>query len=166
MASSCDIVVASRHASFSTPGVKFGVFCSSPGVALTRNVNHKLAAKMLFTGEAIDAQAALQHGLVSELVDDEEAGQELLNKKVNEMCKKIATNSKSVTSLGKKAFYEQIIRSDTASAYAIACRAMVENLELEDTQLGLKAFANKKKPVWLNSLHKIKSGDVDSPKSS
>ena len=121
---------------------------------------------MLFTGEAIDAQAALQHGLVSELVDDEEAGQELLNKKVNEMCKKIATNSKSVTSLGKKAFYEQIIRSDTASAYAIACRAMVENLELEDTQLGLKAFANKKKPVWLNSLHKIKSGDVDSPKSS
>lgn len=71
LAASCDMIVASRHASFSTPGVKFGVFCSTPAVALSRNISHKIAAKMLFTGEPLSAHAALQHGLISHVVDDD-----------------------------------------------------------------------------------------------
>lgn len=73
------------------------------------------------------------------------------------MCRKIANNSKSIISLGKKAFYEQISKGDINDAYEIGCRTMIENLEFEDTQLGLKAFANKKKPVWLHSPNKVKN---------
>lgn len=73
------------------------------------------------------------------------------------MCRQISNNSQSIIGLGKKAFYEQINEGDLSAAYEIGCRAMVDNLEFEDTQLGLRAFANKQKPVWSHSPNKVKN---------
>ncbi len=156
LALSCDLIIAANRASFSTPGVKFGVFCTTPGVALSRNVSQKIAAKMLFTGEAIGAKEALQQGLISEMVDLDSEGREgALEERVNQVCEMIAANSSGVISLGKKAFYEQVNEASVESAYEIGCRTMVENLKFEDTQSGLAAFAAKKKPVWSHSTKKI-----------
>lgn len=156
LAASCDIIVASDKAGFSTPGVKFGVFCTTPGVALSRNISHKLAAKMLFTGEAISSQEALNHGLISEVVDlDPNAAHDPLKERVNQLCQQIAANSRFIVALGKKAFHEQINEARLEDAYEIGCQAMLDNLEFEDTQLGLKAFAQKKKPVWSNVANKV-----------
>ena len=146
------MIIASKEASFSTPGVKFGVFCSTPGVALTRNINSKLAAKMLFTGEAIKADEALMHGLVTELVDKDK-----LEERVNEIAKQISSNSRYIVTLGKKCLYEHLDKNDLNFAYNLACEAMLDNLTYTDTQSGLKAFANKQKPVWTHKDTKIKT---------
>lgn len=151
LAASCDILIASNKASFSTPGVKFGVFCTTPGVALSRNTSQKLAAKMLFTGEAIKADEALLHGLVSEIVEPEK-----LELRVNEISKSISLNSRPVLKLGKKGFYEHIEKSDLSFAYTLAEACMLENLTIADTQMGLKSFANKKKPIWSHQDTRIK----------
>ena len=145
LAASCDMIIASDKATFSTPGVKFGVFCSTPGVALTRNISQKLAAKMLFTGEAINADEALRHGLITEIVKGDLSE---LEKRVNEICKLIAANSRFIVALGKRCLNEQTQTEHLNEAYKIACDAMLDNLKFEDTQSGLKAFANKKKPIW------------------
>ncbi|CAF0874671.1 unnamed protein product [Brachionus calyciflorus] len=154
LAASCDLIIASNKASFSTPGVKFGVFCSTPGVALSRNVSPKISLKMLFTGDAISADEAYLHGIVSQVVNVDESS-ENLSKKVKEIASKIESNSKHVVALGKKCFYEQFERPNLNDAYKIACNAMVDNLKYEDTQLGLKAFASKSKPIWNHSDKKI-----------
>lgn len=146
LALSCDLIVASTKASFSTPGVKFGIFCSTPGVALARNLSPKLSLKMLLTGESINAHDAYKYGLISELVDDEIK----LQDKTNELCMKINSNSKYVVELGKKCFYEQINESNLSCAYDIASKQMTDNLKLKDTQNGLKAFSLKQKPIWSN----------------
>lgn len=157
LALSCDIIVASDKASFSTPGVKFGVFCTTPGVALSRNISKKMAAKMLFTGDPIQAEDALTHGLISELVysNEESPDQDLLQKRVDEMCETISANSRHIVGLGKNAFYKQVDQVTIESAYQIGCKVMLDNLKYEDTQSGLKAFAAKQKPAWSHSPKKI-----------
>ena len=126
------------------------MFCTTPGVALSRSVSSKIALKMLFTGEAMNAEQALQHGIISDLV---KIGS--VEARVNEIAKLIVANSKPVIALGKKAFYKQIEQASLGEAYKLASCVMVDNLKYEDTQSGLEAFANKKKPVWSNSNKKI-----------
>lgn len=160
IAASCDLIVASNKASFSTPGVRFGLFCTTPGVALARSgIGAKQALRMLYTGEPMSSQQALTHGLISELVEsdvlDEEASMQLLRKRVDDLLKKIESNSKWVIAHGKKAFYEQSEMNHLSDAYRVASAAMVDNLKYVDTQQGLKAFANKKKPSWSHSNEKI-----------
>ena len=152
LASSCDLIVASSNSSFSTPGVKFGVFCTTPGVPLSRQTSAKIGLKMLFTGEAVSAKEALQCGLVSEIVDGD---LEALEKRVLQIARLIEANPKAVVALGKKSFYEQIRHVDLNDAYRVASQAMVDNLKFEDTQSGLKAFAAKTKPKWSHSDKKI-----------
>jgi enoyl-CoA hydratase/carnithine racemase len=151
LAASCDLLVAASSALFSTPGVKFGVFCSTPGVAVARNISNKLALRMLFTGETINATQAFSYGLLSELVDQPEH----LEARVNEIVKQIAANSAPIVALGKRSFYEQMnCGGNLNNAYRVATEAMLENLKYEDTQNGLNAFATKKKPIWTHSNKK------------
>jgi enoyl-CoA hydratase/carnithine racemase len=159
LAASCDLIVASSKANFSTPGVKFGVFCSTPGVALSRNVSSKISLKMLFTGEPISARDALAHGIISEVVDvdgkSDQEGQDLLVKQVNQLVNKIKANSAPIIALGKECFYKQIESKRLEEAYEVASKYMVDNLRFRDTQDGLKAFSAKQKPVWSHSNHKL-----------
>lgn len=155
LAASCDLIIGSDKSSYSTPGVKFGVFCTTPGIAISRNISQKIAAKMLFTGEAINAHDALTHGLISEIVPTENSEFDFLEQRVNEICGLIASNSRFIVSLGKKAFYEQVEKPAIEDAYKIGCKTMLENLKFEDTQSGLKSFASKQKPVWSHSSNKV-----------
>ncbi len=156
LAASCDLIVASSKASFSTPGVKFGVFCSTPGVALSRIVSPKISMKMLLTGDAINAKEAHAYGLISDLVQVEDLSQQdKLKERVNQIVQKIESNCKSVLALGKQCFYKQLEKNSIESAYKIASETMVDNLKYEDTQSGLKAFSEKKKPTWSHSNKKI-----------
>ena len=154
LAASCDLIVASNKASFSTPGVKFGVFCSTPGVPLSRNVSSKIGLKMLFTGDPVTATEAFNHGMISEVVNIDNSSDNL-EKRVLEIAKKIESNSKYIVSLGKKCFYKQIEATELKDAYKIASEVMLDNLKYEDTQLGLKAFATKSKPIWTHSPKKL-----------
>ena len=97
--------------------MKFGVFCTTPGVALSRNVSSKIALKMLFTGEPISANQALQHGLISEVVEVDENDNNSLANRVDEIGLQIAANSKHIVALGKKAFYQQIEIENLNKAY-------------------------------------------------
>nr|XP_039254696.1 enoyl-CoA hydratase domain-containing protein 3, mitochondrial-like [Styela clava] len=142
LVATCDIAIASENATFCTPGVNVGLFCSTPAVALGRSVPKKLALEMLFTGEVISAQRALMHGLVSRVVPKDD-----LNKETDEMLEKICNNSRSVMALGKSTFYRQITK-DTHSAYKDTSCVMVDNLGLKDCKEGLAAFNEKRKPTW------------------
>ncbi|RNA21170.1 enoyl- hydratase domain-containing mitochondrial [Brachionus plicatilis] len=154
LAASCDLIVASNKASFSTPGVKFGVFCSTPAVPLSRNVSPKISLKMLFTGDAVTADEAYTHGIISEVVNVDNSS-ENLEKKVFEIARKIEANSRFIVTLGKKCFYKQIEAPELSDAYKIASEVMLDNLMYEDTQLGLNAFATKTKPIWTHSAKKL-----------
>jgi enoyl-CoA hydratase/carnithine racemase len=155
LALSCDLIVSTNTSSFSTPGVKFGLFCSTPGVALSRNVSSKISLKMLFTGEPIHANEAFQHGLVSEVVNTDN-DPDALSKRVNHLSRLILANSKPVIEMGKKCFYHQIeFNNNLEKAYEVAGKTMVDNIKLKDTQIGMKAFKLKSKPVWTHSNDKI-----------
>lgn len=148
LASSCDMIVATNKSSFSTPGVKFGLFCSTPGVALSRNVSSKISLKMLFTGEPIFANEALQHGLITEIVNIDN-DPNALTKRVDHLCSLIKANSKPVIEMGKACFYQQIeFNNNLEKAYQVAGETMVNNIKLKDTQIGMKAFKSKSKPIW------------------
>uniref|UniRef100_A0A8C4PT91 Enoyl-CoA hydratase domain-containing protein 3, mitochondrial n=1 Tax=Equus asinus TaxID=9793 RepID=A0A8C4PT91_EQUAS len=142
LVASCDIAVASDKSSFATPGVNLGLFCSTPGVALGRAVPRKVASEMLFTGEPISAQEALLHGLLSKVVPEGQLEEETMK-----IAKKIASSSRHVVSLGKAAFNKQL-RQDLRTAYHLTSQTMVDNLALPDGQEGIKAFIQKRKPIW------------------
>lgn len=142
LVASCDIAVASDKSSFATPGVNIGLFCSTPGVALGRAVPRKVALEMLFTGEPITAQEALLHGLLSRVVPEEQLEEETMR-----IATKIASLSRPVVSLGKAAFYKQLPQ-DLRTAYYLTCQTMVDNVALRDGQEGIKAFIQKRKPMW------------------
>jgi enoyl-CoA hydratase/carnithine racemase len=142
LVASCDLAIASDEAHFATPGVNIGLFCSTPMIALSRNVARKHAMEMLLTGEMIDAQEALRIGLVNRVVPTQ-----LLKSSVDDLALVIAGKSRAVTKIGKEAFYRQIDMS-LADAYDYATRVMVENLLLEDAKEGIGAFIDKRPPDW------------------
>lgn len=140
----CDLAVAGTEARFATSGVNYGVFCSTPGVALGRNVSRKRALEMLLTGEPIDAATALSYGLVNRAVPPDRLDAELEG-----LVRSILSKSAAVVAAGKKAFYGQIDEG-LAQAYRTATAAMLDNLESEDGKEGVAAFAEKRKPRWKN----------------
>jgi enoyl-CoA hydratase/carnithine racemase len=138
----CDLAVAARTAQFATSGVKFGLFCSTPGVALARNVSRKHAMEMLLTGEPIDAQTALERGLVNRVVAAED-----LDIEIERLAGSILDKSAAAVAAGKRAFYEQA-DAPLEAAYSIATQAMACNIMMEDAAEGIDAFAAKRAPVW------------------
>ena len=142
LVAACDLVVASESARFATPGVKIGLFCSTPMVELSRAIGRKRALEMLLTGRAIDAATARDWGLVNRVVpDDQLAGA------TRELAAEIAQASSLVTALGKKTFYEQI-DLDQPRAYSYATEVMSQNALAADAQEGISAFLDKRKPNW------------------
>jgi len=142
LAATCDLVVAAEDASFATPGVKIGLFCSTPAVALARAVPAKKAMEMLLTGDLISAREAERIGLVSRVVPAERLAEETMS-----LARKIATASPSTIALGKRTFYEQL-PLDRPAAYDVAGKAMVENAQSADAQEGMRAFLEKRKGVF------------------
>lgn len=142
LVASADLAVAAEDSRFATPGVHIGLFCSTPMVALSRNVSHKHALQMLLSGDLIDAPTALRFGLVNELVP---AGE--LEAKTLELARKIASKSALTVRTGKAAYYRQA-ELPLAEAYAYAREVMVTNLEAHDAREGINAFIDKREPVW------------------
>lgn len=140
----CDLAVASTEARFATSGVNFGVFCSTPGVALGRNVSRKRALEMLLTGEPIDAATALSYGLVNRV-----AAPDRLDGELQSLVQAILAKSPAVVAAGKKTFYGQIDEG-LSQAYRLATAAMLDNLQTEDGKEGIAAFAQKRNPRWKN----------------
>jgi len=142
LVASCDLAVASTAASFATPGVDIGLFCSTPMVALSRNVPRKQAMEMLLTGDMISAEDAYRIGLVNRVVKAGRAREEAL-----ELARKIGAKSAAVVKLGKEAFYQQL-GMNIADAYAYASEIMVKNMMARDAGEGISAFVEKRQPRW------------------
>jgi enoyl-CoA hydratase/carnithine racemase len=142
LVASADLAIATDDARFATPGVNIGLFCSTPMVALSRNVGHKHAMQMLLTGDLIDAPSALRFGLVNELVPAAE-----LENATLALARKIASKSPLTLAIGKEAFYRQAELS-LPDAYAYTKDVMVANLEAEDAREGINAFIDKRVPTW------------------
>lgn len=142
LVASCDLAVAAHEATFATPGVNIGLFCSTPMVALSRNVPRKKAMEMLLLGEAMHASDAQAFGLVNKVVDPDAVRSTAL-----EMARKIAAKSKITVSIGKPAFYSQIEHS-LEDAYAEMSRVMVHNMLEQDAEEGICAFLEKRLPKW------------------
>lgn len=142
LVASCDLAVASEAAGFATPGVDIGLFCSTPMVALTRNIPRKQAMEMLLTGEPISATTAKNIGLVSRVVA---AGTE--RDAAIALAQKVALKSAYTVKLGKEAFYRQAEMS-LADAYRYAAEVMTENMMARDAEEGIGAFIEKREPTW------------------
>ena len=142
MVACCDLAIAGESARFVTPGVNIGLFCSTPMVALSRNVSNKAAMEMLLTGEMVDSKKAEHIGLINRVVDD---------KKITEatmaMAEIIASKSRMTVKTGKQAFYRQKEMSLT-DAYDYASSVMVENMLKSDAKEGIDAFSEKRQPKW------------------
>ncbi len=142
LVASCDLAVAAENARFATPGVNIGLFCSTPMVALSRNVGRKAAMRMLLTGDLIDADTAARLGLISEVAPAAE-----LESRTATLAAKIAAKSAQTLAIGKEAFYAQA-ELPLADAYAYAAKVMVANLSARDAQEGIDAFIEKRSPTW------------------
>jgi enoyl-CoA hydratase/carnithine racemase len=142
LVATCDLAIAGRSASFGTPGVNIGLFCSTPMVALSRNIASKHAMEMLLTGELADAETAYRIGLVNRVV---EAGAALAAAQM--LAQKIATKSTHVLAIGKKAFYAQR-EMGLAEAYDYTVDVMVQNMLARDAEEGIGAFVEKREPKW------------------
>ena len=142
LAATCDLVVGSEDATFATPGVKIGLFCTTPAVALARAVPPRKALEMLFTGTPIDAREAERLGLVNRVVPAERLAEETW-----QLARQISAASPSTLALGKAAFYRQL-PLDRPAAYAVACEAMVANALAPDAQEGIRAFLEKRPARW------------------
>ena len=142
LVASCDLAVASASARFATPGVSIGLFCSTPMVALSRNVARKQAMQMLLTGDPINADEALRAGLVNQVVDDN-----ALSEAVLDLARRIVERPREIIALGKAAFYRQCGMS-LADAYDYTSSVMVKNLLRDEAKEGIDAFLQKRKPSW------------------
>ncbi len=145
LVAACDLVVAERTARFCTPGVKIGLFCSTPAVALVRAVGRKRALEMLLTGRWVHAPEAAEWGLVNRVVEPGKAREAAI-----ELAREIAQASGLTLELGKRTFYEQVNQPDP-QAYALATRVMALNLAMNDAQEGIRAFLEKRSPSWSDS---------------
>jgi enoyl-CoA hydratase/carnithine racemase len=142
LVAACDLAIAEEGARFGTPGVRIGLFCSTPMVPLTRAIGRKRALDMLLTGRLVDAATALDWGLVNEVVPAEE-----LDGAVTALAERIAEASPRTVAIGKEAFYGQIDR-DEAAAYELTRGVMAANACIPDAQEGMSAFLEKRPPVW------------------
>jgi len=142
LVATCDLAVASETARFSTPGVHIGLFCSTPMVALSRNVANKHAMEMLLTGDMISAADAHRIGLVNRVVTAGKASEHAL-----ELARQIASKSMLTVKLGKEAFYRQR-ELNLADAYKLTIDVMVDNMLARDAEEGLNAFIEKRDPTW------------------
>ncbi|WP_073954116.1 enoyl-CoA hydratase [Thalassospira sp. TSL5-1] len=142
LVASCDLAVASETAKFATPGVNIGLFCSTPMVALSRNIARKHAMRMLLTGDPISAEHAWQMGLVSDVVTED-----TLESATRDLAARIAEKSGSTVKIGKEAFYRQI-EMPLAAAYDYASSVMTTNMQTRDADEGIGAFVEKRHPTW------------------
>lgn len=143
LVATCDLAIASTRATFATPGVRIGLFCSTPMVAVSRCIGQKRALQMLLTGRPISAATALDWGLVNTVVEE---GASVLDVAL-ELATSVASASPLTLAIGKRAFYEQI-DLDQAAAYSRMAEVMAQNALACDAQEGMSAFLEKREPVW------------------
>ena len=142
LVATCDLAIASESALFATPGVQIGLFCTTPGVAISRTIQTKKAMEMLLTGTPITAKEAVECGLINRAVPGDK-----LKDEVEALARKISASSGYTVSLGKSAFYRQR-EMDIPDAYQMAEKVMVENLLSADAHEGITAFLEKRTPHW------------------
>ncbi|HYP13860.1 MAG TPA: enoyl-CoA hydratase [Bryobacteraceae bacterium] len=142
LVAACDLAVASTSARFATPGVKIGLFCTTPMVPLVRTIGRKRAMEMLLTGTFVSSETALLWGLVNRVVPPER-----LRETTNAFAGLIAAASHDTLAIGKRAFYHQVCM-DEAGAYSAAKQVMADNAATENAQEGISAFLSKRNPVW------------------
>jgi enoyl-CoA hydratase/carnithine racemase len=145
LVATCDLAVAASEAMFCTPGVNIGLFCSTPMVALSRNVSRKRAMEMLLTGDMLSAADAVDYGLINKAVPAAQVLPEALS-----LAAKIAAKSPLTVAMGKAAFYAQS-EMPLKDAYAFAAKVMVDNMMARDAEEGISAFLDKRKPEWKGS---------------
>jgi enoyl-CoA hydratase/carnithine racemase len=145
LVATCDLAVAADTAKFCTPGVNIGLFCSTPMVALSRNVGRKRAMEMLLIGDMLSAADAADYGLVNRVVAPGQVLDEALS-----LAGKIAAKSPLTVAMGKAAFYAQT-EMPLNEAYAYAAKVMVDNMMARDAEEGISAFLDKRKPEWKGS---------------
>ena len=143
LVATCDLAVAATTASFGTPGVKIGLFCSTPMVAVSRAIGRKRALQMLMTGGVVDAATAADWGLINEVVEPDDVGQRAL-----EVAQLVAHASPLTLKVGKQAFYQQIDLPQ-AQAYEAMSEVMAANATTRDAQEGITAFLEKRSPTWV-----------------
>jgi enoyl-CoA hydratase/carnithine racemase len=144
LVATCDLALCTKDAIFATPGVNIGLFCSTPMVALSRNVNRKKTMKMLLTGEPITAQHAKEIGLINDYFDSSKLEEEVLK-----LAKTIASKSTKIIKMGKEAFYKQL-EMPLNEAYKYTSKVMCENMKILDAQEGILAYLDKRAPNWKN----------------
>ena len=142
LVASCDLAIATKNAKFATPGVNIGLFCSTPMVAVSRNVSKKRTMEMLLMGNFIDANKALDFGLINNVVEDEKLKDETLK-----IARNIAKKSTATVAIGKEAFYKQLEMS-LEDAYAYTSKVMSSNMLEKDAQEGISAFIENRDPIW------------------
>ena len=142
LVATCDLAIAAEGARFATPGVRIGLFCSTPMVAVSRNIGRKRALEMLLTGTPIDARTAAEWGLVNRVVPADK-----LDAAALELANQIAASSPLTLRIGKQAFYRQIDVSQD-EAYGLMSQTMAENAMTCDAQEGMSAFLQKRRPTW------------------
>ena len=142
LVASCDLAFADDNATFATPGVNIGLFCSTPMVAVSRKINRKKMMEMLLLGDKIDSRTAVEHGLINRSVPGK-----LLNEAVSEVANKIASKSPLTLKIGKEAFYKQL-EMPLSEAYEYTSKVMIQNMQARDAEEGINAFIEKRLPVW------------------
>jgi len=142
LVSMCDLAVAAEGARFAVSGINLGLFCSTPGVGLSRNIQRKQAFEMLVTGDFIDAETARQRGLVNRV-----AAADQLDAEVRKLTDSICAKSAVAVAMGKQLFYRQL-EMGLDGAYQLASETMACNMMAEDAREGIDAFIEKRKPVW------------------
>ena len=142
LVASCDLAIAETAARFATPGVRIGLFCSTPMVPVSRSIGPKRAMQMLLTGDLIDAATAVDWGLINDAVPPEE-----LEATVTALATKVAKASPMVLALGKRTFYEQV-GMHQADAYELTSEVMTNNAATDDAREGIAAFLEKRPPTW------------------
>ena len=144
LATSCDLAYSTKDATFATPGVNIGLFCSTPMVAVSRKISRKRMMKMLLTGEPINANYAKEIGLINDCFSKSN-----LNKEVLKVAKTIASKSNLTIKIGKQAFYKQL-EMPLKNAYRFTSKMMTLNMLSQDAKEGISAFLEKRKPIWKN----------------
>ena len=144
LVATCDLALSTNDAIFATPGVNIGLFCSTPMVAVSRNVSRKKTMKMLLTGESINAQHAKEFGLINDHFENSK-----LEEEVSKLAETIASKSNKVVKIGKEAFYKQL-EMPLSEAYKYTSEVMSENMMALDAKKGISAFLEKRIPNWKN----------------